>query len=150
MNPCASLHEADRIDVSNMGAKSIKIHQRCLESKQFVLYSTFWSKLASVSVQENFLFQTVHENTHFKPNCNPSLIDLILSNDYEFVDDLHSFPPLGKSHHVILHFSVNIKLPPTNPNPTPKYQIHKGDFVSMRHHIQNVNWSLTHSAFSQS
>ena len=93
-------------------------------------------------VQENFLFQAVHEDTHFKPNCNSSLIDLILSNDYDFVTDLISSPPLGKSHHVILNFSVHIKQPPTNPNPTPKYQINKGDYSSMREHIKNINWSL--------
>ena len=64
-----------------------------------------------------------------------------MSNDHEFIDDLHSFPPLGKSHHVVLKFSVHIKQPPTNPNPTPKYQINKGDFINMRRHILNIDWS---------
>ena len=56
------------------------------------------------TIQENYFTQCVKEPTHHKPNTTPSLIDLILCNNSDFINDITLFPPLGKSHHSILYY----------------------------------------------
>ena len=56
------------------------------------------------TIQNNMLLQKVNDNTHYKPNCNPSLIDLIFVNNGDLCNDIKIMPPFGKSHHVVLIF----------------------------------------------
>ena len=60
------------------------------------------------TIQQNFLTQVIHEKTHYRPNQNPTLIDLIITRDSDDIYNIEYFPPLGKSHHVVLQFELNI------------------------------------------
>ena len=91
-------------------------------------------------VGENFLTQFVQEATHTRGNQEPSLIDLVLANDPEFITNLSYNDPLGKSHHDVLVFNININTVPVVPVITEKFNLKKGNFDEMRKFINDVDW----------
>lgn len=92
------------------------------------------------SIHDNYLFQLVDENTHYKPNTNPSLIDLILTNNNEFVENIEYYAPIGKSHHLVLNFNIQCDLPSPEPNTTVKYLLNHGDYNGMRLFMKDIKW----------
>ena len=58
------------------------------------------------TTQNCFLTQHVLSPTHFMPNKEPSLLDLVLSSEEDMILDLSHCPPLGNSHHECLTFRV--------------------------------------------
>ena len=92
------------------------------------------------TIHENFLSQSVEEPTHHKPNSTPSLIDLILCNDPDFISDVSLFAPLGKSHHSILSFSIPMLKNVNIENITMKYQWSKGNYEQMRKDMDKIKW----------
>ena len=55
-------------------------------------------------VQDNFLTQHVLE-----PPRASTVLDIVLSSQKEFVDNVEIQEPLGRSDHNQLHFNINIK-----------------------------------------
>ena len=55
-------------------------------------------------VQDNFLTQHV-----FEPTRAARVLDIVLSSQKEFVDNVEIQEPLGSSDHNQLHFNINIK-----------------------------------------
>ncbi|MCP3852206.1 MAG: hypothetical protein GY694_18500, partial [Gammaproteobacteria bacterium] len=92
------------------------------------------------TINDNFLTKCVTAPTHHKPNTTPSLIDLILCNDPDFIDTVEHFPPLGKSHHSVLTFNLAIARPATQNQPILKYQVNKGDYDQMRNMVGDIDW----------
>ena len=84
------------------------------------------------TVHENFLHQMIDEPTHYRGLQNPTLIDLILTNDSNFVHSVEHNPPFGKSHHSVISFCLDIEPPHITPNTTIKSMVDKGDYESMR------------------
>ena len=94
------------------------------------------------TVQSNLLTQMITNTTHHRALQTPTLIDLIITNNEDLVDEVLHQPPLGKSHHDILSFKVNMA-PPTCNNKNDsvtKLQYHKGNYDKMRDMIGGVNW----------
>ena len=52
--------------------------------------------------------QLITSNTHLKPNCKPSLIDLILTKTPEIISSIKHNPPLAKSHHHVITAKLKI------------------------------------------
>ena len=87
-------------------------------------------------IHKNYLHQHVKKPTHHRGIQNPTLIDLIISNEEDLVQNLTHHPPLGNSHHSILTFSVDVQPQREKPTPSvPKSQFHKGDYDSMRRYL---------------
>lgn len=57
-------------------------------------------------INDLFLCQHIVSPTHFKPGCQPSLIDLVFSSDQHMLDCLEQKAPLGESHHQCISFKV--------------------------------------------
>ena len=67
------------------------------------------SQIFLQSIMENNIKQHVLENTHHKPKCKASLIDLVLTkNNNNRLNKIKMLPPIGKSHHSTILTSVNI------------------------------------------
>ena len=60
------------------------------------------------TIQGNFLLQHVTSPTRARGTNEPSLLDLVISND-DFVDSIEYLSPLGKSDHSVLSISCNIQ-----------------------------------------
>ena len=59
------------------------------------------------SIEDCKLDQLIESETHFKPHCKPSLIDLLLTNNKDLTTNPVLLPPLGKSHHAIITHKIN-------------------------------------------
>ena len=66
-------------------------------------------------IQKHFLYQLVEEKTHFRGDQNPTLIDLIITNDPKLFGEITFNAPIGKSHHSVISFELYIN-PVNNPN----------------------------------
>ena len=92
--------------------------------------------------QKNFLFQHVKHPTHFMPNAIPSLIDIVLSNDPDFVEDLTHHDPLGASHHSVLLFNIKCYKNADKPVFKERLCMNKGDFQGMREAANDLKLDL--------
>ena len=88
----------------------------------------------------NHLSQFISEPTHHRGTQSPTLIDLILSNDDDLVQNIVHYPPLGKSHHSLIYFNIDMVYSKPTESPVLKYQMDKGDFDKMRQFIGNIDW----------
>ena len=91
-------------------------------------------------VHEYYLTQFVDKPTHHRGEQNPTLIDLVLSNDNEFVYNLNQCAPFGLSHHNVISFSLNVKQSNVSLPTVTKFIWDKGDYVGMNDHLKNVDW----------
>ena len=57
-------------------------------------------------VKNNFLFQHVKQATRMRDKQQDSILDLILTNEENMIDNMKYLPPLGKSDHVTIQFSL--------------------------------------------
>ena len=91
-------------------------------------------------IQEHYLTQFINKPTHFRGEQNPTLIDLILSNDRDFVFNIHHSAPFGLSHHSVISFSLNINQLKISLPPVTKFILEKGDYLSMNKFLKNIDW----------
>ena len=92
-------------------------------------------------VRDCFLFQHVQEPTRARGNDDPSLIDLILTNEEHQVSDVVHHAPLGKSDHSVITFKYHCYLDFSKPKTC--YQYHKADFDAMISELESSNWKDT-------
>ena len=93
-------------------------------------------------IQENYLTQFVTQPTHYRAQQTPTLIDLIFSNDPDFIHDVSHYPPFGKSHHTVLTYTIDACITNSSKSKsTLKYQIDKGDYPAMRKFVGEVKWN---------
>ena len=100
-------------------------------------------------VQSNYLTQLVNTPTHYRGSQNPTLVDLILTNDEDFINDIKTYPPLGKSHHLLFSFRIEADHKQMEDLGKTKYQVNKGKYDEMREHVGKVDWNeISEFAFS--
>ena len=90
------------------------------------------------AVRDCFLFQHVEEPTRARGNDDPSLIDLILTNEELQVSDVVQHAPLGKSDHTVITFNYHCYLDFSKPKKC--YLYHKADFDAMIRELESSNW----------
>ena len=79
--------------------------------------------------------------TRSRGNDEPSLIDLILTNEELQVSDIVHQSPLGKSDHAVIFFNYHCYLDLSKPKTC--YQYHKADFDGMVEELESSNWKET-------
>ena len=88
-----------------------------------------------------FLIQHVNCNTRFRDNQEPSLLDLVFTNDDCFIDNIDVLPPLGKSDHValnwIFHCSSEIDF---SSGLIDRLSYDKADYQEMNDFFHAVDW----------
>jgi len=93
-------------------------------------------------LRDTYLIQHVTDPTHYRGNQSPNIQDIILTNEEGMISDIIQTAPLGKSHHVCIHFSLNCYTDVPE-RKTPRYLYHKGDYDKMREEAQNLSWYCT-------
>ena len=88
-------------------------------------------------VQDSFLFQHVLEPTRDK-----NVLDIVLSSQKEFVDNVNICEPLGCSDHNQIHFIIKVK---GERNRKIRYRknFHKGRYKDMREYLAKIDWNNT-------
>ena len=91
-------------------------------------------------LRDNFMHQHVVENTRFRFGQNPSLLDLIISNEEDLIENVMYRDKLGASDHIGITFEVNCRLN-VNMNKGERSNFFKGDYMACRDYLNNVDWS---------
>ena len=97
-----------------------------------------WSLLDCL--QDNFLFQLVDFNTRYREGQQPSLLDLVITNEDGMIKELNSRNPLGKSDHAVISFTLTCYLEADDDNQHERYMYNKGNYDKMREELKTVNW----------
>ena len=91
------------------------------------------------AVQDCLLFQHVSCPTRYRDGCDPSLLDLVLTNEEGMVFDLEYLPGLGKSDHVILSFQVACYTTQTESGQR-KLNFHRANFAELNRLLTETDW----------
>ena len=88
-------------------------------------------------VQDSFLSQHVLEATR-----GENVLDIVLSSQKEFVDNVKICEPLGCSDHNQIHFIIKVK---GERNRKIRYRkiFHKGRYKDMREYLAKIDWNNT-------
>ena len=86
-------------------------------------------------VQDNFLTQHVLE-----PTRAARVLDIVLSSQKEFVDNVVIQEPLGSSDHNQLHFNINIKSDKTKVKQCRR-DFRKGNCKKIRKSLALIDWN---------
>ena len=94
------------------------------------------------AVNDIFLYQHVSEVTHNLDYNNPTRLDLVFTRDLSDIENIILMPPLGKSHHAMLGFSLIIdgEISEFGEKEIFKYNFHKGDYNGMRQELAQQDW----------
>ena len=89
-------------------------------------------------IQELDLTQHVQESTRQRGNDTPRCLDIVLTNEENYVMNLQQLAPLGKSDHSIIKFET----PFTPPADISKIKVcyEKGDYDAINEYLSNVDW----------
>ena len=93
-----------------------------------------------LAVQDVYLFQHIKEPTRFRDGVEPSLLDLVLTNEESMIERLDYYPGLGKSDHVLIKgqlacYSTSVEA--TN----FKWNLGRADFQKLGKKIDKADWS---------
>ena len=86
-------------------------------------------------VQDNFLTQHVLE-----PTRAARILDIVLSSQKEFVDNVIIQEPLGSSDHKQLHFYIKIKSDKTKVKQRRR-DFRKGNYKEIRNILAHIDWN---------
>ena len=92
-------------------------------------------------LRDCYLHQHVEEPTRRRGSDEPSLLDLILTNEEMQVSNVTHHSPLGKSDHDFISFDFHSYLEYTQPK--ERYQFLKGNYVAMRSEVKKSKWVET-------
>ena len=90
------------------------------------------------TVRDCFLYQHITKPTRRRGNDNPSLIDLILTDEAMQVSDIAHLSPLGKSDHSVIVFKFHCYLDYTKDKEIFSYG--RADFPGMRDQLVESSW----------
>ena len=95
-------------------------------------------------IHKNYLNQLINESTHHRGTQTPTLVDLLLTNESDFVYDVNLHAPLGKSHHSVICFNIDSCNVNKTKEPVVKFNMNKGNYDQMRKHLSksNESWDM--------
>ena len=89
-------------------------------------------------IQSCYLHQHIFQPTRYRANQEPSLLDLIFTNEEGMLQDLSHHPGLGESDHECLVFQLNCYKEEVTK--TSRLNFQKGDYATIRSRLQEINW----------
>ena len=98
-------------------------------------------------IQDIYWHQHVTSPTRYRDGVEPSLLDLILTNDEHLVEKLEHLSPLGKSDHSMLSFEMKIK-DTSNYQPRTVFNYDKGNYGNMMKDL-SIDWQTEFSQCGQ-
>ena len=90
------------------------------------------------TVQDCFLHQHIQYPTRYRHGQEPSILDLILTNEEGLVKNVKYLPGLWKSDHICLRFQVICY--PDLIKPQPRLLLNRGNYQKMRDGLRSVKW----------
>ena len=91
------------------------------------------------TLRDCYMFQHNDQYTRRRGNDNPSLIDLILTDEALQVSQITQHSPLGKSDHNVITFTFNCYLDFSKPKEMFAYD--KADYEAMKKDLTETEWT---------
>ena len=93
------------------------------------------------SVMDAYLIQHITEPTRYRSGQRENILDLIFTLREEVIEDIKYMPPIGKSDHCSIIFSVNKGQRKTqNDEKNTFYNYNKANYEGMKSEIKNIKW----------
>ena len=103
-----------------------------------------WDTLESTGVEDQQCMCLIQDNVLIQHVLEPTrggrVLDLVLSSQKEFVDNVKIQEPLGSSDHNQLHFNIKIKSDKTKVRRC-KRDFRKGNYKEMRTILEHIDWN---------
>lgn len=92
-------------------------------------------------LRDNYLYQLVSEPTRFREGQTPNILDLIVTNNDSWLDNIVYSSHLGASDHIQIccNFTCSIAKTASSIN---KRQFYKGNYVKAREELSQVQWNM--------
>ena len=92
-------------------------------------------------VRDTYFFQHVKQPTRIREGNEPTVLDLIFSNEEEMVSNLNYLSGLGRSDHLVLAFKFNC-YNTQEPNTSTRQRLNffKGDYITINQELEDKNW----------
>ena len=90
------------------------------------------------TIRDSYFHQHNLENSRTRGNDQPSLIDLVFTDESMQISELVHHSPLGKSDHSVICFKFNCYL--NYSTPKERYMYHKADFEAIRDNLIESKW----------
>ena len=90
------------------------------------------------TLRDAYLHQHVSQPTRKRGTDEPSLLDLVLTDDATQISEISYDSPLGKSDHSTLNFEFNCLI--ERPTKRETFNYLKGDYESMRNDLEASDW----------
>lgn len=91
------------------------------------------------TVRDSFLYQHVTDPTRGRSTDNPSLLDLVFTDDQNLITEIKHEAPLGKSDHCLLNIRIKSSKE-TDPNSKTRPNYNKANFETMKEDF-NLDWN---------
>ena len=89
--------------------------------------------------QDLYLHQSIDCNTRFREGNDPSKLDLVFVDEENLLDNVEIVPPLGKSDHAGIVFSI-AGVVSNREGDTRRLNYWKGDYQSMNEELTDIDW----------
>ena len=94
------------------------------------------------SGRDTYLYQHVKQATRYRGDNQPSLLDLILTNEEEMIDNVVHNAPLGNSDHEILEFNFKLGRNENTRSNQQSLRFFKGNYDEINRLLANTDWDL--------
>ena len=92
-------------------------------------------------LQDNYFSQMVNKPTRWRGNDNLNILDLIITNNFESVENIEYQSPLGKSDHCVITFDYVCQTSIKSGDKTRKcYK--KANFEQIKKELNDIDWPL--------
>ncbi len=91
------------------------------------------------SLRDSYMYQHIDAPTRGRTGQNPSILDLIITNEEGMVSDIMMEGPLGKSDHSCINFDFVCRREKTC-RPRTKYYYDKADYAGMAEDLRKIDW----------
>ena len=92
-------------------------------------------------VRDSYFIQHITEPTRIRAGQEPSVLDLIFTNEDDMVSEINLLPSIGKSDHVLISFNFNCYITSEFENSQQtKYNFHRGDYQSINANLSSLDW----------
>ena len=96
-------------------------------------------------LEDVYFQQLVSKPTRHRGDQRPNLLDLVISNDDDYIVNIDHLPPLGKSDHDLLSVSLNIpKEAPEGSSAEANFCFRKTNFTSFKKYLNDTDWEVLH------
>ena len=92
------------------------------------------------ALRDSYMFQHIKTPTRARIDQQPTVLDLVISNEEGMVDNVNMESPLGKSDHACVNFKFLCEKAKTE-RPRKKYLFDRANFPKISEELRKINWS---------